>query len=137
MAQPAGFGKIFEVGPAFRADPSFTSRHATEFTSIDAEISWVDSHEDVMKMHEELLVAGFTAVKEKHGAEIAELFGIELEVPTLAVPAHPARRGQAHRRRTRLRHPARRRRHRPRGRAPDLGLRASEAYGHDFVFLTD
>ncbi|HQE47005.1 MAG TPA: OB-fold nucleic acid binding domain-containing protein, partial [Rhodoglobus sp.] len=35
MAQPAGFGKIFEVGPAFRADPSFTSRHATEFTSVD------------------------------------------------------------------------------------------------------
>ncbi len=41
MAQPAGFGKVFEVGPAFRADPSFTSRHATEFTSIDAEMSWV------------------------------------------------------------------------------------------------
>ena len=42
MAQPAGFGKIFEVGPAFRADPSFTSRHATEFTSVDSEISWID-----------------------------------------------------------------------------------------------
>ena len=73
MAQPAGFGKVFEVGPAFRADPSFTSRHATEFTSVDAEISWIDSHEDVMKMHEELLVAGFTAVKDKHGAEIEAL----------------------------------------------------------------
>ncbi|MGO1661832.1 MAG: amino acid--tRNA ligase-related protein, partial [Canibacter sp.] len=36
MAQAAGFGGIFEVGPAFRADPSFTSRHATEFTSVDA-----------------------------------------------------------------------------------------------------
>ena len=36
MAQSAGFGKIFEVGPAFRADPSFTSRHATEFTSVDS-----------------------------------------------------------------------------------------------------
>ncbi len=63
MAQPAGFGKVFEVAPAFRADPSFTSRHATEFISVDAEISWVDSHEDVMRMHEELLVAAFTAVK--------------------------------------------------------------------------
>src|SRR6185312_7442370 len=63
MAQPAGFGEIFEVGPAFRADPSFTSRHATEFTSVDSEISWIDSHEDVMKLHEELMVAGFEAVK--------------------------------------------------------------------------
>ena len=35
---------------AFRADPSFTSRHATEFTSIDAEISWIDSHDDVARM---------------------------------------------------------------------------------------
>lgn len=57
MAQAAGFGGIFEVGPAFRADPSFTSRHATEFTSIDAEMSWVESHEDVMNLHEELMVA--------------------------------------------------------------------------------
>ncbi|HET8897140.1 MAG TPA: amino acid--tRNA ligase-related protein, partial [Protaetiibacter sp.] len=89
MAQPAGFGKVFEVGPAFRADPSFTSRHATEFTSIDAEMSWVESHEDVMKMHEELLVAGFTAVKEKHGDEIRELFGLEVTVPTTPFPRIP------------------------------------------------
>ena len=34
--------------PAFRADPSFTLRHATEFISVDAEIRWIDSHEDVM-----------------------------------------------------------------------------------------
>ena len=80
MAQPAGFGKVFEIGPAFRADPSFTSRHATEFTSVDAEISWIDSHEDVMKLHEELMVAGYTAVKEKHGAEIEELFGIDAPI---------------------------------------------------------
>ncbi len=31
MAQSAGLGRIFEIGPAFRADPCFTSRHATEF----------------------------------------------------------------------------------------------------------
>ena len=70
MAQPAGFGKVFEVAPAFRADPSFTSRHATEFISVDAEISWIETHEDVMAMHEQLMVAGLTAVKEKHGDEI-------------------------------------------------------------------
>ena len=86
MAQPAGFGKVFEVAPAFRADPSFTSRHATEFISVDAEISWVDSHEDVMAMHEALLVAGLTAVKEKHGAEIEAAFGVEVTVPALPFP---------------------------------------------------
>ena len=123
MAQPAGFGKIFEVGPAFRADPSFTSRHATEFTSVDSEISWIDSHEDVMKLHEELMVAGYTAVVAKHGAEIEALFGIDADRADHPVPAHPAGRGEAHRRRTRLRGPPPRRRHGPGGRAPDRGLR--------------
>ncbi|QTX03613.1 aspartate--tRNA(Asn) ligase [Agromyces archimandritae] len=89
MAQAAGFGKVFEVGPAFRADPSFTSRHATEFVSVDAEMSWVDSHDDVMRMHEELLAAGFRAVADKHGDEIRELFDVEVTVPSLPFPRIP------------------------------------------------
>ncbi len=89
MAQPAGFGKVFEVAPAFRADPSFTSRHATEFISVDAEISWVESHEDVMAMHEQLLVAGLTAVKEKHGDEIKAAFDVDVTVPSLPFPRIP------------------------------------------------
>lgn len=89
MAQSAGFGKIFEIGDVFRADPSFTSRHATEFTSIDAEISWIDSHEDVAAMQEELLATAIKAVKEKHGAEIKELFDVEIEVPQLPFPRIP------------------------------------------------
>jgi nondiscriminating aspartyl-tRNA synthetase len=89
MAQPAGFGKVFEIAPAFRADPSFTSRHATEFTSIDAEISWIDSHEDVMRMHEEALHAAFSAVVEKHGAAIEAAFGVEVTVPSLPFPRIP------------------------------------------------
>ena len=44
MAMAAGFERVFETGPVFRADPSFTSRHMTEFTSLDMEMSWVDSH---------------------------------------------------------------------------------------------
>src|SRR5690606_41220309 len=89
MAQPAGFGRVFEIAPAFRADPSFTSRHATEFTSVDAELSWIDSHEDIMRMHEELLVAGITAVAAKHGDEIEREYGFTLEVPTTPVPRIP------------------------------------------------
>ena len=57
MAMMAGLGRIFEIGPVFRADPSFTSRHATEFTSVDIEVSWIDSHEDIMAIQEQLLVS--------------------------------------------------------------------------------
>ena len=95
MAQPAGFGKVFEVAPAFRADPSFTSRHATEFVSVDTEVSWIDSHEDVMAMHEALMVAGLTAVKERHGAEIEALLGVEVTVPATPFPRIPL--AEAHR----------------------------------------
>src|SRR6185437_4326343 len=55
MAMAAGFGKVFEIGPVFRANPSFTSRHDTEFTSVDMELSWIDSHEDVMAVVERWL----------------------------------------------------------------------------------
>jgi aspartyl-tRNA synthetase len=86
MAMMSGFGKIFEVGPAFRADPSFTSRHATEFISVDIEVSWIDSHEDVMAIQEQLLSRGLAAVKAKHGEEIKELFGVDVVVPTVPFP---------------------------------------------------
>ncbi len=136
MAQAAGFGGVFEVGPAFRADPSFTSRHATEFTSIDTEISWIDSHEDVMALHEELMVAGFTAVKEQHGAEISELFGIELEVPSRPFPRIPlaeakrivADRGYVIPRADEDMDPEGER---------QISAYVKETFGHDFVFLTD
>jgi aspartyl/asparaginyl-tRNA synthetase len=54
MAMAAGFERVFEIGPVFRADPSFTSRHMTEFTGIDMEMSWIESHEDVMRFYGKL-----------------------------------------------------------------------------------
>ncbi|AWB87839.1 aspartate--tRNA(Asn) ligase [Mycetocola zhujimingii] len=136
MAQPAGFGKVFEVGPAFRADPSFTSRHATEFTSIDSEVSWIDSHEDVMKLHEDLIVAGFSAVKEKHGEEIKALFDLEVVVPSTPFPRIPlaeakqivADRGYEVPRADDDMDPEGER---------QIAAYVAEKFGHEFVFLTD
>ena len=136
MAQSAGFGKIFEIGPAFRADPSFTSRHATEFTSVDAEISWIDSHEDVMKLHEELLVAGFAAIKAKHGEEITALFEVEVTVPTVPFPRIPlaeAKRIVAERGYQVPRHDDDMD---PEGER-QISAYVREQFGHEFVFLTD
>jgi aspartyl-tRNA synthetase len=86
MAIAAGFGKVFEVGPVFRANPSFTSRHDTEFTSVDVEIAWIDSHDDVMSFEEQWLAHVLARVKETHGAAIEEAFGAEVVVPTLPFP---------------------------------------------------
>jgi nondiscriminating aspartyl-tRNA synthetase len=86
MAIAAGFGKVFEIGPVFRANPSFTSRHDTEFTSVDVELSWIDSHEDVMAFEERWLAHVLAVVKEAHGVAIEAAFGAELVVPTLPFP---------------------------------------------------
>lgn len=86
MAMAAGFGKVFEVGPVFRANPSFTSRHDTEFTSVDVEIAWIDSHEDVMAFEERWLAHVLATVKETHGEQIEATFETELIVPTVPFP---------------------------------------------------
>jgi nondiscriminating aspartyl-tRNA synthetase len=86
MAMAAGFGKVFEIGPVFRANPSFTSRHDTEFTSVDVEISWIDSHDDVMSFEERWLAHVLAVVKEAHGAQIAQAFDTALVVPELPFP---------------------------------------------------
>ncbi|GAA1001119.1 aspartate--tRNA(Asn) ligase [Subtercola frigoramans] len=136
MAQAAGFGKVFDIGPVFRADPSFTSRHATEFTGVDTEISWIDSHEDVMHMQEELLAAGIAAVKEKHGEQIKALFDIDVVVPTVPFPRIPlleakrivAERGHIVDRNDDDMDPEGER---------QIAAYVEETYGHEFVFLTD
>ena len=75
MAMAAGFERIFECGPVFRAEKSFTSKHTTEFTGFDLEFSYITSFRDVMKMEEELLKAALTEVKAAYGDQIQELFG--------------------------------------------------------------
>ena len=86
MAMAAGFGKVFEIGPVFRANPSFTSRHDTEFTSVDMELSWIESHEDVMAVEERWLALVLARVAERHGEAIRETFGTEVVVPTVPFP---------------------------------------------------
>ena len=86
MAMASGLERIFETGPVFRAEKSYTNKHATEFTGFDLEFSYIDSFDDVMKMEEELLTYALAAVKEKHGDKIVELYGPEYEV---IVPSFP------------------------------------------------
>jgi aspartyl-tRNA synthetase len=69
MAIAAGIDRVFEVGPVFRAEPSFTSRHATEFTGVDVELAWIDDVEDVMDFEERMLVHVLAAAADRHGLD--------------------------------------------------------------------
>ncbi len=135
MAMAAGFDRVFEIGPAFRADPSFTPRHATEFTSVDMEMSWIESHEDVMAFKERWLQHALGRVREEFGPQIREAFGAEVIVPEIPFPRIPmdevlrivALRGHTPERRGDL-DPAGERM---------IGEYAALELGHQFVFVTD
>ena len=88
MAMAAGLERIFETGPVFRAEKSYTNKHATEFSGFDLEFSYIDSFHDVMQMEAELLTYAFAKVKEAYGEDIVRLFGEEhaITVPTLPFP---------------------------------------------------
>ena len=86
MAMAAGFERIFESGPVFRAEKFASRKHATEFTGFDLEFSYIDSYYDVMHMEEEMLTYALKAVKEVYGDEIKKVYDIDVVVPTLPFP---------------------------------------------------
>ena len=138
MAMAAGLERVFEIGPAFRADPSFTPRHATEFTSVDMEMSWIESHHDIMAFEEAWLCHVLQTVREKHRKEIAETFGTEVVVPSQPFPKltmEEARRILSERG---YLAPA----DTKKGDIDPQGERllceyAMEEFGHEFIFVTD
>ena len=48
MLMSTGLDRVFEIAPAFRAEPSDTVRHVSEFTSFDGEVAWIRRQEDVL-----------------------------------------------------------------------------------------
>ena len=54
------FERVYEVGPVFRAEPHDTARHLAQYTSLDAELGFIDDHRDVMAVLRDVL-AGMLA----------------------------------------------------------------------------
>jgi aspartyl/asparaginyl-tRNA synthetase len=137
MAMASGFDRVFEIGPVFRANPSMTSRHDTEFTSVDVEMSWIDSYEDLMTFEERWLQHVLFTIAGEHGPAIMELYGLNVVVPTLPFPkislsdasaliarmgytVPPETKGDLDPQAERM-----------------LGEYFQQELGHDFVFVTD
>ncbi|NMB68570.1 MAG: aspartate--tRNA(Asn) ligase [Chloroflexi bacterium] len=137
MAMSAGFERVFEFGPVFRADPSFTSRHMTEFTGVDMEISWIETHEDVMAMQERWLQFVYQRVKDVHGEQIQEVFGHEMIVPTLPFPRIPMAEAVEILKSRGYQLPADKKGDIDPGGEREIAAYVMEKYNHEFVFLTD
>lgn len=89
MAMSAGFNNVFEIAPVFRAENSHTAYHATEFTSVDAEMSWINSHHDVMDLEEAVMMNVMKSLKEHIGEDFERIFKKEFKVPEAKFPRIP------------------------------------------------
>jgi nondiscriminating aspartyl-tRNA synthetase len=75
------FERVYEVGPVFRAEPHDTARHLAQYTSLDAELGFIEDHRDVMAVLTSALAGMTAAIAERTGAEVPE---VPKEIP--AVP---------------------------------------------------
>ncbi len=67
------FERVFEIGPAFRAEPSATTRHMSEVTMLDVEIGFVDSHDEVLDLIGDLTINVLKRIYDTHGDDLRSL----------------------------------------------------------------
>ena len=83
------FERVFSVNKVFRAEPSATTRHITEFVSLDAEMAFIDSWRDIRDMSENVVRHILKVLAEKHSKDLellqATLPTMIAETPTLSL----------------------------------------------------
>ncbi len=67
------FERVFETGPVFRAEKHNTKRHLNEYTSLDFEMGYIESFEDVMAMETGVLQCMMKTLQEEYQKELAVL----------------------------------------------------------------
>jgi nondiscriminating aspartyl-tRNA synthetase len=71
------FERVYETGPAFRAEPHDTVRHLAEYVSLDVELGFIDDHRDVERVLRDVL-AGMVAAVGDRAADAVATLGIDL-----------------------------------------------------------
>jgi nondiscriminating aspartyl-tRNA synthetase len=77
------FERVCEVGPVFRAEPHDTARHLAQYTSLDAELGFIDGQRDVMAVLRETIAGMVTGVRQRAGAAVGLL---EISLPEVPDP---------------------------------------------------
>jgi nondiscriminating aspartyl-tRNA synthetase len=81
----AGFERVYETGHVYRAEPHASSRHLTEYYSLDLEVGFIDGPEDVIQIERELLAYMFKRLMSEHG-DILQQYGIHSLPSMLEIP---------------------------------------------------
>lgn len=80
-----GIEKLYDLGPSWRAEKSHTTKHLTEYHSIAPEMAFIKNEQDIMKVEEQVVVAGIKKAVEECKEEL-KLLNIELKVPKIPFP---------------------------------------------------
>lgn len=134
MLMATGLNKVYEIAPAYRAEESDTIRHIAEFTSVDAEMAFISSSDDIMVFLERLINSTMDFVR-NDARKPLELLGSKVNVPAIPFKRITHRECVSH-----LLGEGR-------GVSPDgdidtegeklLGKWMKEEYGQDFYFITE
>ena len=127
------FDRVFETGPVFRAEKHNTKRHLNEYTSLDFEMGYIDSFEEIMAMETGFLQYAMELLKKEYDREL-KVLGVELpdvsHIP--AVKFADIKEIVAEKYNHKMRNPF--------DLEPEeevlIGRYAKEEWGSDFVFVT-
>lgn len=74
--------RVYEIAPAFRAEPHDNSRHVSQYLSVDAEFGFIDDHQDVMRIVRASVSAMMAEMREVEAAGI-EIPDVPAEIPQI------------------------------------------------------
>ena len=72
------FERVFEIAPAFRAEPSATTRHMSEVYMLDIEMGFIKDHEEVLDMVQDVTYDALTNTYKEHADDLKSLNAPEL-----------------------------------------------------------
>lgn len=127
------FDRVFEAAPVFRAEKHNTKRHLNEYTSLDFEMGYIDSFQDIMEMETGFLQYTMKLLEKEYAKEL-KMLGVTLpktdEIPQ--VHFDEAKRLVSEKYDRKIRNPY--------DLEPEeemlIGKYFKEEYGADFVFVT-
>merc|ERR1712151_662575 len=71
MAISSDLGRVFEIGPIFRAEKSYTRRHLCEFTGLDFEMAINSHYNEALEVIHMLFKHIFNGLEERYADELA------------------------------------------------------------------
>lgn len=81
----AGFDKIYDFGPSWRAEMSDQPTHLSEYRTIAPEFAFMKDETDMMRLEEETVIAGVKKVKKECEKEL-NVLNKEIEIPKTPFP---------------------------------------------------